>query len=401
MKAPIAAGMLVLAAIACQENVVAPGVCPDFCPQGNLDVRDTILNNVILSDSFFEGYKLAHEATELQISSPGGSSGDAESRALIVFFPFSVIYTGSDTTVGDTIRQTDSIRVSVLVTRRNTDASGAMLVLHRIPLTVDSATTFADMEPYFADSMMIGSAAIPDTLVNGTVDVTAPISAFPNFGPDSLQLAVGMRIAASGPAFVSLPSLEDTVAVSISRFVQVDSGSVRVTRSDVPRTSLFDTFVLNDTATTGSGILRIGGVPAARAHLRTGLPSRIVDSTQVVRATLLLVPARPALGAPSDTFQIAAYILGAELGPKSPLADTTTIGSARVPVGADDTVRVDVTHVFNAWRANPALPRTLMLQVVRADEAASLGMLVVHATSSGVGAPSLHLTFMPPFNLKR
>lgn len=74
MKAPIAAGMLVLAAIACQENVVAPGVCPDFCPQGNLDVRDTILNNVILSDSFFEAISWPTKPTSFRSPVPAAQA---------------------------------------------------------------------------------------------------------------------------------------------------------------------------------------------------------------------------------------------------------------------------------------------------------------------------------------
>lgn len=398
-----APALLVLAAVACQENVLAPGVCPEFCPPGTLDVRDTILTNVIFADSFFVGYRLAHEATQLQIAGPGG---DVESRGLIVFRGFTETYSGADTTVSRTIQQTDSFRVTFTVLRRNAGVSGVALALYRIPLTVDSTATFASMEPYFDDSMLVGTASIPDSFTIGSFDVTVPAAAFPNYGGDTLQVAVGVRIQAPEPVFISVPSQDSLGAAIVARFVQVDSGTVRVTRSDA-RLTLFDTFVLNETGGTGAGILRIGGVPAARALLRadtsrSGPLAAIIDSTQIVRATLLLVPARPAIGAAGDTFRLRVHAIGADLGPKSPIiqeSDTLSAGSTRIPVGASDTLLVDVTHVFQAWRADPDIPRAFMLRVV--PEAASLGALEVGSTASGAARPALHLTYLLPFRIKQ
>lgn len=392
-----ASALLVMTVVACQEDVLAPGVCPEFCPPGTLEVRDTVLTNVITADSFYLGYRLAHEATQLQIAGPGG---DVESRALIVFRRFSENYSGTDTSVSRTIQQTDSFQVTLTVLRRNAGVSGVVVTLHRIPVNVDTTATFASMEPYFADSTLIGTTTMPDTFRTGPVSISVPVAGFPNFVADSLQMAVGVRLQASSPTFISLPSRDSADGSSITRFVGVDSGSVRVTRSD-GRISAFDTFVLNEAVATGAGVLRIGGVPAARAVLRANLPPRIVDSTQVVRATLLLIPARPAIGAVGDTFRLRVHAIGVDLGPKSPIIrepDTLSAGSTLIPVGATDTLRVDVTHVLQAWRGDPDIPRAFVLRVV--PEGATLGTLVVHSTSSGIGVPAVHLTYLPPFKLK-
>src|SRR2546422_3641901 len=47
--------------------------------------------------------------------------------------------------------------------------------------------------------------------------------------------------------------------------------------------------------------LAVGGAPSARSILRVVLPRAIRDSSQIIRATLILVPAVPVKGAPSDS----------------------------------------------------------------------------------------------------
>lgn len=379
-------------ALACQDEISAPGVCPEFCAQGNIDVRDTLLPSGVLPVGSFSGYVLSHEAAEVQVVGP---AVPGESHPLLVFNPFATLYAGTDTSVQDTVRQTDSLQFTFNIVRRNTSVTGLTIAIHEIPIAVDSTATYAGLAPYFEDSTLITSFQIPDSLVKGTVTATALPTAFRHFGGDSLTSAIGLRITSPDPAFVSLGQPDTVVLARVTRWVQLDSttGTTRVSRSE-SRILKFHTFVADSTGLPAPAGLAVGGTAGARTFLKLDVPARLVDSTLIVRATLLMPPLQPPFGAPGDTFRLRVHALGADLGPKSPLlleeSDTATIGSARVAVGSGDTVAVDITNILLAWRSNPTVPHTVMLRAV--PEAASVNTFEV-------GTAAIRITYGLPFRL--
>src|SRR5437879_8629262 len=86
-----------------------------------------------------------------------------------------------------------------------------------------------------------------------------------------------------------------------------------------PRRSIFDTFLVDPPPAPLDATLVVGGAPSARSILRITLPRAIRDSSQIIRATLLLLPAVPARGAPVDSFVVEAHTVAADFGAKSPL----------------------------------------------------------------------------------
>ncbi len=384
----IAAG----AALACQDVVSAPGACPEFCPEAAIDVRDTVLAGSVQPEGSYAGYVLPHDALEMQVVGGGGS---AESHALMVFFRFTGNYIGGDATVRDTIRQTDSLRFTFNILRRNTNVSGVTLALHEIPIVTDSAKTYADMAPYFQDSTLIATLQIPDTVVNGPVSVTVLPGALRHFVPDSFQSGIGLRIVSPDPAFVSLGGDTLNPPARIIRYVQLDStsGTALVTRSEA-RDLYFKTFVVDSASLPAPVGLVVGGPGAARAFVKLSLPTWLVDSTVIVRATLLVPPPRPTPGAPGDTFRLRVRALGTDFGPKSPLADTAYSGLTRVPVGGSDTVAVDLTKILLLWRGNAVVPHTVMLQLV--PEASSINSFEVPGAGAGIQG-AVRITYGMPF----
>src|ERR1041384_7985112 len=92
--------------------------------------------------------------------------------------------------------------------------------------------------------------------------------------------------------------------------------------------------------------LTVGGIPATRSLLRVAMPHGIRDSTQIVRATLYLVPVAPAFGTVADSFFVRAARVGAGPGEKSlSVADTFGVNSIALGAGASDTVRLEVTSL--------------------------------------------------------
>ncbi len=341
----------------------------------------------------YRGYRLAHESGEVQIVGPGGP---AESRAVIAFLVFSSRLSGTDTAVKDTIRQTDSIQFTFNILRRNTGVNGVVLALHRMPLNIDTVTSYDAIAPYFDDSTLITTFAVPDSLKRGPVRTAVPLSALPNFKPDSVETAIGLRIRSADPAFLSLGSSDSNAIGLMTRFVQVDTstGAKQVARKDA-RGVLFTTFVVDTSRIPAAAGLLVGGVPAARALVKLNIPPKILDSALIVRATFVLVSARAAFGAPGDTFRLRVDEVSADFGPKSP-ADSTSSGSARVAVGGTDTVSVEVTSILQKWSGNTKLPHTMMLRVV--PEAASINRFEL-ATGQGGLQPVIRITYGLPFQV--
>jgi len=167
----------------------------------------------------------------------------------------------------------------------------------------------------------------------------------------------------------------------------------------------FDTFVFDPPPAALDPDLVVGGAPAARSILRLDLPRAIRDSAQVVRATLLLVPAQAAQGVPADSFLLAAYRVQADFGAKSPLAapivagDSSNVAAAWVRVGQTDTVRLEVTQLLRYWASDTTSAPIFMLRQLTPigglTEGASLAEILFYSSRTPAFRPALHVTYVP------
>ena len=397
---------LALLVLACEENFTAPGSCPEFCPAAEIQMIDSLLTGVVERDTSFLGYILAHEAIAMQVS--GG--GAQQSRALIRFRSFSATSPVTNTESGP-VAERDSFQLDVLVSKRSAGISDTSVAIYRIPVAVDSTSTFADLEPFFHDSLIIGFLPLPDSaggdsasvdsVFADTTSVVFPADAFPTFVEDERQITIGLAVRSSTPEFVTVSSFEGLSGAGITRYAKADSAATALVEVTDFRGAEFDTFVHTDIPPPQAATLSIGGLPSARSFLRLNLPSFILDSSDVLRASLLLVPVEPVLGAPRDTFNLVANALSADFGPKSPLLISLDVAALGVPVvvGSLDTVAVDITSIVRQWQDNPDQVRTLVLRL-RA-EATAIAELRVGSSQRLNALPSVRMTFVPPFSLVR
>jgi hypothetical protein len=394
---------------ACGESTTAPGACPEYCPPARLEVVDTVLQAVFDTEEWFSGYVNPHEAVALQVLSDG--IGEV-SRAVVRFPAFSSEIAVDGALVP--ISEVDSFRLRLRIARRTDAVQDPELLVYRLPVSVDSGSTFADLEPYFADSTLLARILVPldsivppdtpggdsVTVVVDTVGVTLPVTAFPTLDADSLQTAVGIALRGDQAGYVDLGSREGSTGPSyMSWFVKVDSSGTPVERQEA-RIPAFDGFVVADQPAVPEDALAVGGAPSARTFLRVALPDSIMKYSNIVRADLLLVPEAPVLGGVGDTVTVTVNTVEGDYGPKSkPRAlptDSVSRGFVNLPVGSRDTVRIDITTLLVAWQPDTTLPRTILLRIV--PEGATLGELRVYSSRSAVGKPALHLTYVPFFS---
>jgi hypothetical protein len=274
------------------------------------------------------------------------------------------------------------------------------LALYRLPINIDTSSTFDSLNRYFSDSTYLADAPLPSDSGDDTVKVTFPSGLVTTFAADSSALAVGIAVRSASPSFVSIKTAAGGHGALLTRFIQVDSVTgVRVKRTMVSP-ALLDTYVYPQPPPPPAGVLAVGGTPSQRTFLRLSVPSRIVDSSTIVRATLLLFPAAPVSAAPGDTVRVLARPVTADVGPKSPVlsatADTARGGQGRAPPGSTDTVRVDFTSIIRSWKGDTTRAHTVVLS--SSPEAGTFAELRFWSSASPAYRPLLDLTYVPPID---
>jgi hypothetical protein len=402
----------VLLAAACVERVAAPGSCPTYCPTGAIAIVDTLLTSVISGDSAFRGYVRPHQVAGVMLAAT--LPGIVDSRPLFTFSGNGSRFrlTTTDTSTGAILRA-DSGRLNVQVTRRDTGAHNLTLRLFRMPVTIDSNTTFDSLAPRFADSLVVHTVNI-DTLlarpgrkdsISGdsvgvdTVNHLLALSlkldstAARYVRSDSGAVAFGVRVAATARASIAIGKGS---IVSALWYFRVDSAGKAVARTPAAKVAAFQSFVFTPPAPPIDSTLAVGGVPSARSILRVAFPRFIRDSSQIIRGTLVLIPAVPARGAPIDSFTVEAHTVLADFGAKSPIAlDATRTDTTVIRIGATDTVRIEVTNLLQFWASDSTRPPSIVLRAKA--EGASLAEIRFYPSKAQAFRPRLQVTFVRRF----
>jgi hypothetical protein len=418
---------LVLGAWACVERIAAPGECPAFCPSGSIQMVDTMLRMNLARDSAYRGYVFAHEVGAMVVADVPGV---VDSRGILVTGPLGPRLVLAGDTNSDPIVGSDSLKLTFTITRRDPSARDLTLRFYRLPPTLDSATTFAGVDAAFGasplrsvnlDSLLAKVKSIDSTTgdsvgVDSTtgdairvdtvrarrlIAVTVKFDSVqaPYVAADSGRLGIGVRIGAATPPRIAIGTIEG-LPPTLTWFVKVDS----ITASDttlidksVPRSVTFDSYVFDPPAAALDSTLAVGGVPSARSLLRVSLPRAIRDSSQVIRGTLILVPAVAARGVAGDSFVVEAYTLRADFGAKSPLFLDQRLrpDTALIRIEATDTVRIEVTNLVQIWASDTLVPTAIVLR--SREEGANLAEIRFYPSAAAAYRPALRVTYARRF----
>jgi len=333
--------------------------------------------------------------------------------------------TGSDTTT--VAIAVDSARLRINIVRRDTNATNLWVKLYRVPIGLDSTTTFAQLVPWFADSIVdsvnlsallaspeiTDSATVafwgdtiqtdsaghvlqvtPDSTLLLIVDLDTTQARF--LAADSGKVAYGVRVSADSLASIVLGSTEAFRSAAIVWFFNFPDTTGTPKDSTVSRGAIFDSFVFDPPTPPLDSNLAVGGAPATRTLLRITIPEVLRDSADVVRATLILVPVGPVPGVPGDSFTVVARPVITDLGAKSPLNPNTAFdGVKRIPMNTADTVRIELTDLIRACALDPTAATALMLGQL--PEASSFSQIRFYSTRTPAFRPALHITYVRRF----
>lgn len=396
---------LALAVMACDEIPTATGPCPEFCPQGEIVMIDTLLLDVVERDTSFTGYVLANEALSMQVS----GASPFQSRGVIRFARFGKTIAIDSVNTGAVVSR-DSFRLSVVLLNREEGVSGLEMDIHALPPTVTASTPFDSVQAFFDDSTRLGVLQIPDDLPSDSsttdtvlVDTLTAVlipDGFPNFDDeeDGGVAAIGL-VLRNADTYVTLGTGEGLESAFLTRYTKADSADGTIVERNDRRIALFDTFYTDAPPPSASGALTVGGVPSARAFLRLNIPSFIIDSSEIITATLLMVPIEPATGIGGDSVSIIANAVGSDFGPKSPIIISprdTLAKRASLQVGRSDTLSIDFSRIIGQWQDAPSLDHTLVLTTF--VEAGSPGVVRLGSSRTPNARPAVRVTYVPPFS---
>jgi hypothetical protein len=392
--------LLLLAAVAvtaaaCTERLTTPGGCPALCPGGEPAVRDTVIDALTGRDSSFSGYTNFTEATSFPLST-GGVLGD--SRAVIRF-----IRRGDSVTVGTVSYQLaiDSIIVRVVLQERDTTASNLQLAVYRLPGTVDSTISFAELDGMLTEANRLRTVSIVDSARAGPYNLLftgAELAKFAFTEADSSRLTIALKLIGPGPGIGAYfgASRSGDAAPLFQTW-----GTIEVTdtaqQKQLLQRAVAQNFTVRPAPTSVTGdLLLVGGDPASRSLLRFALPDYLRDSATIIRATLELTPDRPIVGISGDSTRLDINALFADFGAKSVTLNSPASLTWIKP--GSDVLRFEVTPLVRTWQGATPLPAALRIR--HAFEWSSFMTPVFRSTRSASGAPRLRITYRPPFALE-
>ena len=387
--------IVALVVAACQEQLTAPADCPALCPGGYI-IRDTVIDPIPDVDSSFEGYVVPGQGTTIRVSNGLPASED---RGVIRFNtrPDSLF-------LRDTLRSytIDSATIEFTITRRDTTVGGLKMYLYRLPATIDTSATFAQVAADLTPANLLDSVLVDDTTDAPLVrvvfkDTTTYKVDIP--AADSGVLAIGVAMAAASPTGVRIGTiLTGSAAPVFTSFVSVDIADTTLQKRTILLNPRFSDFVSQNPPTLDPDLLTTGGAPSARSLIRFNWPDFIRDSGQLIRVTLELIPTAPMNGLPNDPAFLEARIVLSDLGAKSPLSQST-FAEFELPEASSDTVNFEIVSLLSAWQTIPTIPHALSLSLT--PEGSSFTRATFGSTRTPGKKPRLKVTYAVPFRFAR
>jgi hypothetical protein len=390
----------------CQEKLTSPADCPALCPGGSPQVFDEVITPIIGADSNFRGYVKSFAAAALLVSN--GLNG-IEERAIMRFPSRSDSVSVRDTLRAYTI---DSVAFGFTVLARDTLTTGLQVHLYRLPVSIDSTTTFADVDPALVPENLVTSIGVPDSMKAGAIRTVlqgADLSRVQIPAGDSGVLALGVRLEAptsTGLRLGAAGSGTSGVFITYATLAIPDTGTAKLRTLSL--TSTFNSSVASTPQVDDPDLLAVGGEPSARALLRFELPARLRDSATIVRATLELTPVVPIAGLPTDPARLQARPVLADIGAKSPVASSIALivgGRLQAfPLPADTlevgatTVSLEAGRLVELWLGATTRPSALVLTLPPDLEAASFTRPVFYSTRAPEPVrPRLRISYLLSF----
>jgi hypothetical protein len=284
----------VLSIAACSEKLEAGRSCPLLCPEQAISLRDTTID-AVATDTTVTGLPPIGSESYLMLSSHGDT---AETRAIIRYDTLPQSYTKSG--IDSAIVNIDSATLlTPIVKPDSTKRPKGPITIEAYDVDTAATDTVASiLGALFRPGRFLGSRTFaPESLVD-TLRIPISTDSVLAAVKNGTKLRVGLRLVSAQGYDLRIGTTQVSNSVTLRIKASKDTAATPVIVTPVSHTPadqpflagpLADyTIVLKGLTTTPPVLLSVGGLPSRRTYLHFDVPSHIVDSTTIVRASLLL-----------------------------------------------------------------------------------------------------------------
>ncbi|MDP9202179.1 MAG: hypothetical protein M3P26_09675 [Gemmatimonadota bacterium] len=399
-----ATAALFMAVSSCSEDLDSSGVCAVLCPPVGGDVNNITLDAVVLDTTVQSLSGLGTEPALLL-----ASRGDTlDTRVIIRFDSLPSTFTPT----GDTSRKittVDSAYIQLFVDTLSIKGSGPYNIeAYDVDTTANDTSTAAVLELFrpdrFISSQLLDRAELTDT-VKYYISNAAVLDRIQS----GARLRVGLRVTGATSSQIRIASTEGGVGPVLYFRATPDTTTKPLAVIPFSKTPIGESIVashLTDYTVIAKApppapptVLAVGGLPPRRVYLRFDIPSSIIDSATVVRATLILNQlSNPALDATDTVLILPQLVLAGKVvtdpAKASQIVADISGDTVRVRPGDSGPTNVELAGAFAVWRAQKpdTLPRAIVLKAVREG---NLPLEIRFSSSEDVSAlrPRLRISY--------
>lgn len=404
---------LALAAVACNEKLDGTAGCPLTCVDQSAQIQTVDLDAVTTATTVLGGLGLG--TTQRMLLASRGDTLDT--RVIIRFdsLPATSAVSATDSTTASSFQYADSVYLHLQV-----DSAAAKLT---VPATISvydvdtsavNDTSAAVLQTLFTPARLVASTQVAAGKLADSVSIRLPNAFLVNKAQAHARVRLGLQVTASQSVSVRVASSETPFGPKITLRNFPDTAAhkplVLAPYSATPpdnksiATNLSDfTVVVKGTAPPSPSLLAVGGLPGTRAYFRFNIPARIVDSSLVVRATLLLTQVPSTSPDPTDTMSVVPALVLAGPSITDPAkaaqitASATLIGleALKTVPGAGGVRDVEIAPLFRYWavQSETDLPRAIVLESAQEDYSPQQALFYSPSAADPTVRPKLRISY--------
>jgi hypothetical protein len=377
MPRMFATAALLVSILSCSENLDSSGTCPVLCPQIGGNVQNITIDAVVIDTTV---PALSGLGTE-----PGlllAFRGDTLDTRVVVRFdslPATFIPAAGDT--ARPITSVDSAYVQFILDTLSIKGTGPVTIeAYDVDTTANDTSTVAVLS-LFRPDRFISSQTFARTQLTDTLKYYISNAAVLAKIQGNARLRIGLRATGPGSSQMRIISTEGGFPPVMFFRARPDTTTKPLTVTLLSKTPVAESILarnLEDYTVIAKGpppappsVLAVGGLPARRVYILFNIPSSIIDSSTVIRATLLLNQLPNNAIDPSDTVFVLPQVVLAGKAVTDPAKAAQIIGSITVDTlklkpGGSGTTNVELARAFTLWHAQQpdTLPRAIVLKSV-------------------------------------
>ncbi len=372
----LATAALFVSISSCSENLDSSGACPVLCPPIGGDVQNITIDAVVIDTTVAALSGLGTEPGLLL-----AARGDTlDTRAIIRLDSLPATFIPA----GDTARpitSVDSAYIQFIVdTLSIKGADPVTIEAYDVDTTANDTSTAAVLALFRPDRFISSQ-----TFARGQLTDTLKYFISNAFLLDKIQnrlpLRVGLRATGVGSSQMSVSSAEGGAGPILFFRATPDTTTKPLTVIPFSKTPAGQSILaanLTDYTVIAKGpppaapsVLAIGGLPPRRVYFLFNIPSNIIDSATVVRATLLLNQLPNGSIDPTDTVKLLPQVSLAGRAVTDPVKASQIIGNIsvdtlRIRPGDSGLVNVELAQAFSLWHTQKpdTLPRAIVLKSI-------------------------------------